>query len=128
MVPCILCAISSYSRIIYDVCFFSHLLFPVNPRSLGVRIRSKSTDCKYNSISEYLLVSADYDYDAEPSKDISTTTIDPEVLFKFNNDDLANFLVWPEYDFWSAFVQMQNVTPDGRFVFNFFIQLSGISL
>ncbi|VBB34139.1 unnamed protein product, partial [Acanthocheilonema viteae] len=57
---------------------------------------------------------ADYDYDFASSDDVSTTTTDPEALFKFNNDNLVNFLTWPEYDFWSGFLQLQNVSADGK--------------
>uniref|UniRef100_A0A0N5AZ70 SSD domain-containing protein n=1 Tax=Syphacia muris TaxID=451379 RepID=A0A0N5AZ70_9BILA len=32
---------------------------------------------------------------------------------KFNNNDLSTFLVWPEYDFWTGFIQLNNETADG---------------
>ncbi|CAG9536068.1 unnamed protein product [Cercopithifilaria johnstoni] len=54
------------------------------------------------------------DYDSDSLDDVSMTTIEPDVLSKFNIDDLENFLAWPEYDFWSAFVQLQNVSADGK--------------
>ncbi|VDN95337.1 unnamed protein product [Brugia pahangi] len=57
---------------------------------------------------------SEHDYDFDSLDDVSTTTINPEDALKFNNDDLANFLTWPEYDFWSGFVQLQNLSTDGK--------------
>lgn len=70
---------------------------------------------------EFLSILADYDYDFDLLDDFNTTTISVEEASaaNFNDDDLANFLMWPEYDFWSGFVQLQNVTADGKFVLKF---------
>ncbi|MCP9260367.1 Patched family protein [Dirofilaria immitis] len=55
---------------------------------------------------------SEHDYDLDDVEE-STTTMDPDV-FKFNSDNLADFLTWPEYDFWSGFIQLQNVSEDGK--------------
>ena len=56
----------------------------------------------------------EYDYDPEePEKHKRKQSNE----FKFNNNDLSSFLVWPEYDFWTGFIQLQNETEDGRLGF-----------
>ncbi|KHN70673.1 Patched domain-containing protein 3 [Toxocara canis] len=50
------------------------------------------------------------DYDYNEDEQIPAT---PKGNFKFRNEDLQTFLAWPEYDFWSGFVQLQNETIDG---------------
>ncbi|VDO48150.1 unnamed protein product [Onchocerca flexuosa] len=63
----------------------------------------------------YLQADDDYDYDSL-KKD--TTTVIPDD-FKFNADKLPDFLTWPEYDFWSGFIQLENITDEengGTFV------------
>ncbi|VDM95358.1 unnamed protein product [Thelazia callipaeda] len=52
----------------------------------------------------------DYDYDLETS----TKALTPEEALVFNNNDLATFLALPEYDFWSGFIKLQNVSMDGK--------------
>uniref|UniRef100_A0A8R1XS30 SSD domain-containing protein n=1 Tax=Onchocerca volvulus TaxID=6282 RepID=A0A8R1XS30_ONCVO len=56
----------------------------------------------------YLQADDDYDYDSLIKGTITTNPDD----FKFNADNLPNFLTWPEYDFWSVFIQLENVTND----------------
>ncbi|OZC12409.1 hypothetical protein X798_00040 [Onchocerca flexuosa] len=56
----------------------------------------------------YLQADDDYDYDSL-KKD--TTTVIPDD-FKFNADKLPDFLTWPEYDFWSGFIQLENITDE----------------
>ncbi|EFO26055.2 hypothetical protein LOAG_02430 [Loa loa] len=57
---------------------------------------------------------SDHDYDVDVLDDVSTTTVDPDDVLRFNNDILADFLALPEYDFWSGFVQLQNLSTDGK--------------
>uniref|UniRef100_A0A0R3RZG2 SSD domain-containing protein n=1 Tax=Elaeophora elaphi TaxID=1147741 RepID=A0A0R3RZG2_9BILA len=64
---------------------------------------------------KFLQSNHDYDYESLAEDDfISTTTMDPDDLLKFDNDNLANFLTWPEYSFWSGFIQLQNVSADKK--------------
>ncbi|VDD90299.1 unnamed protein product [Enterobius vermicularis] len=51
----------------------------------------------------------EYDYDPE-EPDKKRHSGGPN----FKNEDLSTFLVWPEYDFWTGFIQLQNDTIDGR--------------
>lgn len=63
------------------------------------------------SFEKYLHTeSTDYDYDLLEG----TTTLSPTDALKFDNDDLQTFLMWPEYDFWSGFIRLQNNTLDGK--------------
>uniref|UniRef100_A0A915Q434 SSD domain-containing protein n=1 Tax=Setaria digitata TaxID=48799 RepID=A0A915Q434_9BILA len=55
---------------------------------------------------------SDHDYD--DGSLVRGTTQDPDNVLRFNNDDLSAFLTWPEYDFWAGFVQLQNVSADGK--------------
>uniref|UniRef100_A0A915BPN7 SSD domain-containing protein n=1 Tax=Parascaris univalens TaxID=6257 RepID=A0A915BPN7_PARUN len=49
----------------------------------------------------------DYDY-----REGQEAFVTPKDNFKFRNEDLQTFLAWPEYDFWSGFIQLQNDTKD----------------